>query len=152
MFLMPNLGLARLDYRIKWDRDLKKYLKKLDAQKPVIASGDFNVAHHEIDLARPKANRGSAGFSDEERAEFNKLLEAGFIDTFRHFHPNQSQKYSWWSYRAGARQNNVGWRIDYHLTSDDLINHTLEASILDQQMGSDHAPISLKVDMKGKFR
>lgn len=135
--------LARLDYRIEWDRDFLAYCKELEKTKPVIFCGDLNVAHNEIDLARPSANRKSAGFSDEERASFTELLESGFIDSFRHFYPDTTEAYSWWSYRGGARQRNVGWRLDYFGVSPALVERLESASILPQVMGSDHCPVGI---------
>ena len=140
--------LLRLPYRMEWDIAFREYLKALEAEgKPVVASGDLNVAHHEIDLARPKGNHKSAGFSPEERAGFTDLMEAGFVDTFRHFHPEQTDSYSWWSYRAGARGNNVGWRIDYWVTSESLTPKLTSASINDDVLGSDHCPVTLEIDL-----
>lgn len=140
--------LRRLDYRTKqFDPEFRNYLQELDAQKPVIVCGDFNVAHEEIDIARPQANRRSAGFTDEERAEFTKHLDAGFIDTFRHFHPDEPEHYTWWSYRGGARGRNVGWRLDYFLVSERLMPKVEKAEILSQVMGSDHCPVSIKLKL-----
>ena len=136
--------LRRLAYRMEWDEAFRQYVCGLESLgKPVIICGDLNVAHQEIDLARPKQNRGSAGFSDEERAGFNNLLESGFIDTFRHFHPDKEAAYSWWSYRAGARGNNVGWRIDYFGVSKKLADRLKSAGILPETLGSDHCPVTL---------
>jgi len=145
---IPNAqdGLRRLDYRTgAFDPDFRAYLQQLDAAKPVIACGDFNVAHEEIDLARPKQNRQSAGFSNEERAEFTKHLDAGFIDVFRHFHPDEPGHYTWWSYRGGARSRNVGWRIDYFLVSKRFLPQVEKTEILHGVLGSDHCPISLTI-------
>ena len=140
--------LARLPYRIEWDTAFREYLQALEAEgKPVVACGDLNVAHQEIDLARPKTNHKSAGFSDEERAGFTELVNAGFIDTFRHFHPDQTDIYSWWSYRGGARANNVGWRIDYWITSQSLAPTLKSASINDDVLGSDHCPVTLNIEI-----
>lgn len=141
----PNAkqGLLRLDERMAWDADYRAFLKWLDQQKPVVTCGDFNVAHEEIDLKNPKANRGNAGFSDEERASFGKLLDAGFTDTFRLLHPTQEGAYSWWSYRFHARQTNAGWRIDYFLVSEALRDHVQGAKILSDVYGSDHCPVEL---------
>lgn len=136
-------GLSRLDYRLQWDAAFRFHLGKLAETKPVIFCGDLNVAHEEIDLARPQSNRKSAGFSDEERASFTELLESGFIDTFRHFHTNTTEAYSWWSYRGGARQRNVGWRLDYFGVSPSLIDRVKEASILPHVLGSDHCPVAI---------
>ena len=137
--------LARLDFRMAWETAFADYLCKLDAKKPVIICGDLNVAHQEIDLKNPKANRGSAGFSDEERACFTSLLNRGFTDTFRYLHPDVTGAYSWWSYMFKARQNNAGWRIDYFLASNRLMKKILSASIHSDIMGSDHCPVSLEL-------
>lgn len=137
--------LGRLKYReLVWDKALLAYMQQLDAVKPVIVCGDFNVAHEEIDLARPKANEGHAGFTKEGRAGMTNYLRAGFIDTFRALHPEQIQ-YSWWSYRGGARARNVGWRIDYFLASASLCDRIAAAEICDEVMGSDHCPILLEL-------
>jgi exodeoxyribonuclease-3 len=133
-----------LDYRtLEWDVDFLNYLKELEQSKPVVFCGDLNVAHTEIDLANPKTNRKNAGFTDEERARFDAILEAGFIDSFRHLHPQATERYSWWSYRAGARQRNVGWRIDYFCVSEQLNAQIEDATILDHVGGSDHCPVGL---------
>lgn len=137
--------LARLDYRMKWETDFLAYLKKLEETKPVIFCGDLNVAHKEIDLKNPKTNRMNAGFTDEERAKFTALTEAGFIDTFRHFYPDQEGIYSWWSYRFSARAKNAGWRIDYFLVSECLKDRLEDAIIYTDVMGSDHCPIGLLI-------
>ena len=144
---VPNSqeGLARLDYRMCWEDALRAYVCELDTKKPVIICGDLNVAHQEIDLKNPKTNRGSAGFSDEERAKFSELLSAGFVDSFRFLHPNEEGAYSWWSYRFRARQNNAGWRIDYFLVSERLREQIKAAYILPQVMGSDHCPVCLEI-------
>ena len=139
--------LARLDYRMTWDDAFREFLLELDAKKPVIVCGDMNVAHKEIDLKNPGPNRGSAGFTDEEREKFSKLLESGFIDTFRHLHPDLVGAYSWWSYRFKARQNNAGWRIDYFLVSDRIKDKIITASILPEVMGSDHCPVMLEIEL-----
>ena len=136
-------GLRRLDYRMRWEDDFRAYLQKLDESKPVIVCGDMNVAHEEIDLKNPKTNRMNAGFTDEERRQMTTLLNAGFADTFRHLHPTQEGIYSWWSYRFHAREKNVGWRIDYFLTSQRLLPQVSEANILTDIMGSDHCPVDL---------
>ena len=136
-------GLRRLDYRMRWEDDFRAYLQKLDKSKPVIVCGDMNVAHEEIDLKNPKTNRMNAGFTDEERSQMTTLLNAGFADTFRHLHPTQEGIYSWWSYRFHAREKNVGWRIDYFLTSQRLLPQVSEANILTDIMGSDHCPVEL---------
>ncbi len=135
--------LARLDYRMKWEDDFLSYLKKLEETKPVIFCGDLNVAHKEIDLKNPKSNRKNAGFTDEERGKFTALVEAGFIDTFRHFYPDLEGVYSWWSYRFSARAKNAGWRIDYFLTSASLKDRLEDAMIYSEVMGSDHCPVGL---------
>ena len=143
----PNSGreLARLEYRMEWEEEFKKYLKNLDKIKPVIICGDLNVAHKEIDLKNPKTNRKNAGFTDEERNKMTKLLEAGFIDTFRQLYPNKEGAYSWWSYMGKAREKNVGWRIDYFLTSGRFSNKIKEAYIYPEIMGSDHCPVGLEI-------
>lgn len=141
----PNAqdGLRRLPYRLEWDQAFRNYLAELAKIRPVIFCGDLNVAHREIDIARPKANRFTAGFSDEERMSFAALLDAGFIDTFRHHHPDQADAYSWWSYRAGARAKNIGWRIDYFGVSTDVAPRVTTAEILPHVLGSDHCPVSI---------
>ena len=139
--------LARLDYRMTWDDAFREFLLELDAKKPVIVCGDMNVAHKEIDLKNPGPNRGSAGFTDEEREKFTKLLDAGFTDTLRHLHPDLTGAYSWWSYRFKARQNNAGWRIDYFLVSDRIKDKIVTASILPEVMGSDHCPVMLEMEL-----
>ena len=135
--------LKRLDYRMQWETDFLKYLKKLEEVKPVIFCGDLNVAHKEIDLKNPKTNRKNAGFTDEERAKFTEILEAGFIDTFRYFYPDMENIYSWWSYRFSARAKNAGWRIDYFCVSEALKERLEDAKILTDVMGSDHCPVEL---------
>lgn len=139
-------GLRRLDYRMRWEDDFRRYLQGLDSRKPVVVCGDMNVAHNEIDLKNPKTNRQNAGFTDEERNQMTALLEAGFTDTFRHLHPTQEGIYSWWSYRFHAREKNTGWRIDYFLTSTRLLPRVREANILTDIMGSDHCPVELVLD------
>ena len=146
---VPNSkgDLSRLGYRHdSWDPDLCRYLCELRLKKPVTLCGDLNVAHQEIDLANPKSNRRNAGFTDEEREGMNNFLSAGFVDTFRHLHPETTGAYSWWSYRAGARQRNVGWRIDYFLASDELAPSLHEAFILPEILGSDHCPVGIRLD------
>lgn len=138
-------ALARLDYRMKWEDDFRAYLLKLNEIKPVIVCGDLNVAHQEIDLKNPKTNRKNAGFSDEEREKMSKLLESGFIDTFRYFYPELTGAYSWWSYRFNARKNNAGWRIDYFLVSERLKDSLEDAEIHKDTLGSDHCPVTLKL-------
>jgi exodeoxyribonuclease-3 len=135
--------LKRLPYRMKWEDDFRAYLKNLEQTKPVILCGDLNVAHTEIDLKNPKTNRKNAGFSDEERAKFTELLDAGFVDTFRYFYPDTTGAYSWWSYRFKAREKNAGWRIDYFCVSESLTDQLAEAMIHTDIMGSDHCPVSL---------
>lgn len=137
--------LARLDYRMKWEEDFLAYLKKLEEKKPVVFCGDLNVAHKEIDLKNPKTNRKNAGFTDEEREKFSQLLDAGFIDTFRYFYPEQEGIYSWWSYRFKAREKNAGWRIDYFCVSECLKEKLLDAKIHTEIMGSDHCPVELDI-------
>jgi exodeoxyribonuclease-3 len=132
---------------MKWDEAFRKYLAELDKTKPVIACGDLNVAHKEIDLKNPASNRGNAGFSDQERESFTKLLDAGFTDTFRHRHPDATGAYSWWSYMFNARQNNAGWRIDYFIVSDRLADKITNASIFSDIMGSDHCPVGLELNI-----
>ena len=139
-------GLRRLDYRMTWDDAFRDYLKTLDAQKPVIVCGDMNVAHQEIDLKNPKTNRKNAGFTDEERAKFSELLDAGFTDTFRFFNPKQEGIYSWWSYRFRAREKNAGWRIDYFLASNRLQPQLTDAQIHTEVFGSDHCPVEVDID------
>ena len=138
--------LARLDYRMTWEDAFLAYLKKLEETKPVVFCGDLNVAHKEIDLKNPKTNRKNAGFTDEEREKFSVLLEAGFVDTFRHFYPDMENIYSWWSYRAGARPKNVGWRIDYFVVSECMKDRLVDAKILTEIMGSDHCPVLLEMN------
>mgnify|MGYP003298159317 FL=1 len=142
---VPNSqdGLARLEYRMRFEDDFLKYIKKLEEQKPVIYCGDLNVAHKEIDLKNPKTNRKNPGFTDEERGKFSTVLANGFIDTFRHFYPDMEQIYSWWSYRFQARSKNVGWRIDYFVVSEALKERLSDAKIHTQIMGSDHCPVEL---------
>lgn len=137
-------GLRRLEYRQRWDRDFRAYLKHLEQTKPVIACGDLNVAHTEDDLANPKSNRMNAGFTDQERAGFSELLASGFVDTFRVFTQGKGH-YSWWSYRAGARSRNVGWRIDYFIVSEVLRPKLASAGILCAIEGSDHCPVTLEL-------
>ena len=145
----PNAqqGLARIDHRLKWDDAFRDYLCRLDARKPVIVCGDLNVAHQEIDLKNPAANRGNAGFSDEERNSFTKTLAAGFTDTFRFRNPDTAGVYSWWSYRFQARKNNAGWRIDYFLVSDRLKDRITATPIASQILGSDHCPVGLELEL-----
>ena len=146
----PNAqrGLARLDHRMRWDEAFRSFLKELDGRKGVIVCGDLNVAHQEIDLKNPKSNRGNAGFSDEERESFTKLLDAGFTDTFRYLHPDATGCYTWWSYMYKARQNNAGWRIDYFLVSDRLRGQIKETPIYHEIQGSDHCPVGLELQLE----
>ncbi|GAA0076310.1 exodeoxyribonuclease III [Clostridium sp. CTA-5] len=137
--------LARIDYRMKWEEAFREYLKELENRKPVILCGDLNVAHNEIDLKNPKSNRNNAGFSDQEREKISKLLESGFIDTYRYFYPDKEGVYSWWSYRFNARENNAGWRIDYFLVSKKLEDRLVSATIHTEIMGSDHCPVELVI-------
>lgn len=136
---------ARLDYRMTWDDAFRAYLQELDKTKPVIVCGDLNVAHTEIDLKNPSTNRRNAGFTDEERGKFTELLEAGFVDTFRHFYPDVTGAYSWWSYRFNARKNNAGWRIDYYVVSERLRDALQDTKIHSDIMGSDHCPVELDI-------
>ena len=136
-------GLRRLDYRMRWEDDLRAYLQRLDARKPVILCGDLNVAHEEIDIKNPGSNRRNAGFTDEERGKMTMLLDAGFTDSFRHLHPTMEGAYSWWSYRFKARERNAGWRIDYFVVSSRLMPQVTEASIHNEIYGSDHCPVEL---------
>ena len=145
----PNAqqGLARIDHRLKWDEAFREYMCRLDREKPVIVCGDLNVAHQEIDLKNPSSNRGNAGFSDEERDSFTKLLEAGFTDTFRFRNPDATGMYSWWSYRFNARKNNAGWRIDYFLVSNRLAEKITATPIYGEIFGSDHCPVGLELEL-----
>ncbi|MBQ9966092.1 MAG: exodeoxyribonuclease III [Clostridia bacterium] len=144
----PNAqdGLKRLDYRMEWENDFRAYLMELDKVKPVILCGDLNVAHNEIDLKNPSSNRKNAGFSDEERAKMTELLGSGFVDSFRHFYPDLTGAYSWWSYRFNARKNNAGWRIDYFIVSERLKERMKGAAIHSDIFGSDHCPVSLEIE------
>ncbi len=139
--------LARIEHRLKWEDAMRSYLTQLDQQKPVILCGDLNVAHNEIDLKNPGSNRGSAGFSDQERGAFGQLLDCGFTDTFRYLYPEKTGAYSWWSYRFNARKNNAGWRIDYFLVSDRLQDQIQDAIIHADILGSDHCPVELQLDI-----
>ena len=145
----PNAqdGLKRIDYRMKWEDDLREYLSSLSASKPVVYTGDLNVAHEEIDLKNPKSNRGNAGFSDEEREKFSQLLAAGFTDSFRHLYPHVEGAYSWWSYRFQARAKNAGWRIDYFVVSDYIKDKIIDSKIHPEIFGSDHCPVELLIDL-----
>ena len=146
----PNAkdDLTRLEIRQKWDQAFLKYLKRLHETKPVIFCGDLNVAHREIDLANPKQNVGKHGFTDEERSGFSKFLDSGFVDVFRNIHGDIPDKYTWWSHWAKARERNVGWRIDYFLATSDIAKKIISAEIHPQQMGSDHCPISITLELK----
>ena len=146
---VPNVkrDLSRLEYRMKWEDDLRNYLKELEKKKPVVMCGDLNVAHNEIDIKNAKANIGNAGFTYEERGKFTELLNSGFIDTFRHFNPDKEQ-YSWWSYMGNARSKNIGWRIDYFVVSENIIDKVKNVRIYDEVEGSDHCPIGLEIDLK----
>ena len=140
--------LKRLDYRMKWEDDIREFLTNLSSIKPVVMCGDLNVAHREIDLKNPASNRGNAGFSDEERGKFGELLEAGFVDTFRYLYPDKEGVYSWWSYRFNARRNNAGWRIDYFIVSESLKDKIKEATIHTEIFGSDHCPVELDIELE----
>ncbi len=139
--------LTRLEYRMKWEDDFRNFLNDLRKTKPVVVTGDMNVAHKEIDLKNPKTNRKNAGFTDEERQKMTELLDSGFIDTFRYFYPDAEQKYSWWSYMFKSREKNAGWRIDYFLASKELEDRLISAEIHDKVLGSDHCPIELVIDL-----
>ena len=139
--------LARLDYRMEWEEEFRNYLLELDKLKTVIVCGDLNVAHNEIDLKNPKSNRRNAGFSDEEREKMSKLLDSGFVDSFRYFYPNKTDIYSWWSYRFSARAKNAGWRIDYFLVSEKLKENMRDAEIHTEILGSDHCPVVLNIEL-----
>ena len=138
--------LRRLDYRMRWEDDFKVFLKKLEERKPVVVCGDMNVAHQEIDLKNPKTNRRNAGFTDEEREKMTNLLNSGFTDTFRFFHPDLKDAYSWWSYRFRAREKNTGWRIDYFLSSKSIDDKLVGAEIHNEILGSDHCPVELTLN------
>lgn len=139
--------LTRLEYRMKWEDDFLRYIKKLAKKKPLIYCGDLNVAHQPIDLKNPKSNRRNAGFTDEEREKMSIVLNSGFTDSFRHLYPDMTEQYSWWSYRAGARAKNIGWRIDYFIVSDNLQGKVKEAKIHMDIMGSDHCPVELEIEV-----
>ncbi|MGE7589922.1 exodeoxyribonuclease III [Peribacillus sp. NPDC101480] len=145
----PNAkrDLSRLDYRLEWENGMIDYLSELDLVKPVIFCGDLNVAHREIDLKNPKSNIGNSGFTNEERGKMTELLDAGFIDTFRHFYPDQEGAYSWWSYMAKVRERNIGWRIDYFIVSKRLAESLIDAHIHCDVMGSDHCPVVLETNL-----
>jgi len=137
--------LKRLPYRMQWENDFRQYLKELNMKKPVILSGDLNVAHEEIDLKNPKENRNNAGFSDEERGMMTELLKSGFTDVYRYLYPGKTEAYTWWSYRFRARERNAGWRIDYFIVSDDLLSSVRNCTILSDVTGSDHCPVMLEI-------
>ena len=139
--------LARIDHRLKWDEAFRNYLKTLDEKKPVIACGDLNVAHNEIDLKNPKSNRGSAGFSDEERESFTMTLDAGFTDSFRYLYPDVTGAYTWWSYMFKAREKNAGWRIDYFIVSNRIADQIAATPIYKDTLGSDHCPVGLEITL-----
>lgn len=139
--------LKRLDYRMTWEDDFLSYIKKLEEKKPVVYCGDLNVAHQEIDLKNPKTNHKNAGFTDEEREKFTKVLESGHIDSFRYFYPDKTEIYSWWSYRFHAREKNSGWRIDYFVVTDTLKDKLVDASIHTEVFGSDHCPVELLIEL-----
>ena len=139
--------LARIDHRLKWDEAFRNYLCELDKSKPVIACGDLNVAHQEIDLKNPKSNRGNAGFSDEERESFTETLSRGFTDSFRYLNPDATGAYTWWSYMFKAREKNAGWRIDYFIVSNRIADKITATPIYNEVLGSDHCPVGLEIDL-----
>lgn len=139
--------LARIEYRLEWEKARREYIKELDSKKPVIMCGDLNVAHQEIDLKNPKTNRGNAGFSDEERGAFAQLLELGFTDSYRYLNPETTGAYTWWSYRFNARANNAGWRIDYFLVSDRIKEKIQDVELRNDILGSDHCPVILDMNL-----
>lgn len=147
---VPNVkrDLSRLEYRMSWEEELKKYLKKLQQKKPVIICGDFNVAHEEIDIKNAKANIGNAGFTYEEREKFTELLKSGFVDTYRYFNPKKDDAFSWWSYIGNCRARNIGWRIDYFLASNSIIDKVSNPIIYSDVFGSDHCPIGIDLKLK----
>ena len=140
-------GLRRLDYRMEWEDAMRAYLQRLAAVKGVVLCGDLNVAHEEIDLKNPATNHENAGFTDQERQKMTELLSAGFVDSFRHFYPDKTDAYSWWSYRMRARERNVGWRIDYFIVSENIAGRMKDAAIHSEFEGSDHCPVSLEIDI-----
>ena len=146
---VPNSqdGLRRLDYRMKWEDDFREYVKSLDKNKPVIFCGDLNVAHKEIDLKNPSTNHQNPGFTDDEREKMSVMLSSGFTDSFRHFYPDKTDAYSWWSYRFQSRERNTGWRIDYFIVSDSLIPNLRDAVIHSDIYGSDHCPVELDIEI-----
>ena len=139
--------LERLDYRMIWEDEIRKYLLELNKKKPVIMCGDLNVAHKEIDLKNPKQNRRNAGFTDEERSKMTELIEAGFTDSFRYLYPEKENEYTWWSYMGHAREKNIGWRIDYFIVSKEIENKIKEAKIYQEILGSDHCPVELEIEI-----
>ncbi len=141
----PNVKreLTRLPYRMEWEDDFRKYLKELEKKKPVVLCGDLNVAHQDIDIKNYRSNHGNAGFTAEERGKLTELLASGFVDSFRYFYPKQQDAYSWWSYMAGVRERNVGWRIDYFIVSESFLEHVQDAKIHQDIWGSDHCPVEL---------
>ena len=145
----PNAkrDLSRLDYRLEWEKELREYLVQLDQVKPVVYCGDLNVAHKSIDLKNAKTNKGNSGFTDEERGEFTNLLEAGFIDSFRHLYPERTDAYTWWSYMSKVRERNIGWRIDYFVLSKRLAGSLKDSQIHPEIMGSDHCPVCIEIDL-----
>lgn len=145
---VPNAkrDLSRLDYRMQWEDEIRSYLTELDKSKPVVFCGDLNVARNEIDIRNAKSNHGNSGFTAEERGKMAELLDEGFIDTFRHFYPDREGAYSWWSYMNKVRERNIGWRIDYFITSERLAPYLLDASIHAETLGSDHCPVCLEMD------
>lgn len=147
---VPNVkrDLSRLDYRMLWEDDFRKYIKKLEKEKPVVVCGDFNVAHTEMDIKNAKANIGNAGFTYEEREKFTELLNAGFIDTYRYFNPDKNDAFSWWSYIGNCRARNIGWRIDYFIVSKSIIDKVSNSVIYSEIMGSDHCPIGINLKLK----
>ena len=138
-------GLARLEYRLQWEDDFRAYVGRLDRKKPVVVCGDLNVAHQEIDIKNPAANKNNAGFTPQERSKMTELLESGLTDSFRHLYPDRRDVYSWWSYMGNARERNVGWRIDYFLVSGQIQNRIREAEIRMEVQGSDHCPVVLEL-------
>ncbi|WP_246943144.1 exodeoxyribonuclease III [Bacillus pinisoli] len=139
--------LARLPFRLQWEVELRTYLLKLEQNKPVILCGDLNVAHQEIDLKNHKSNKGNSGFTEEERGEMTKLLDSGFIDSFRHLYPDQAERYTWWSYMSQVREKNIGWRIDYFIISKKLKEKLKQSSIHSSILGSDHCPVCIEIDL-----
>lgn len=147
---VPNVkrDLSRLEYRMDWEEELKKYVKKLETKKPVVICGDFNVAHTEDDIKNAKSNIGNAGFTYEEREKFTRLLKSGFVDTYRYFNPQKKDAYTWWSYMHNARSKNIGWRIDYFVVSESIIDKVSKSVIYSDVLGSDHCPIGIDIKLK----